>query len=144
MKLEMEDSNTWTEDPYHDLLDDDLDGAILDALLEDEFDQASEASAKSTVATTHSNTGDDKETAAENGATDLPTTKAGEHGDSNPSLTEIVEAQRQKREAEIAMQKAPKSTFYTIAAELEVLSTEESTRLRHTLDFDPLTGLRIR
>ncbi|KAF9366943.1 hypothetical protein BGX34_000064 [Mortierella sp. NVP85] len=144
MKLEMEDRNTWTEDPYHDLLDDDLDGAILDALLEDEFDQTSETSVKSTVVTTHSDTGDDKETAAENGATDLPTTKAGEHGHSNPSLTEIVEAQRQKREAEIAMQKAPKSTFYTIAAESEPLSTEESTRLRHTLDFDPLTGLRIR
>ncbi|KAK3808507.1 MAG: hypothetical protein J3Q66DRAFT_444451 [Benniella sp.] len=144
MKLEMEGRNTWTEDPYHDPLDDDLDSAILDALLEDEFDQASEAPVKSTVATTHSTTGDDKETAEENGATDLPTAKAGGHGDSNHSLTEVVEAQRQKREAEIAVQKAPKSTFCTIAAESEPLSAEESTRLRHTLDFDPLTGLRIR
>lgn len=130
MKQELKASKTWTEETYDELLDDELDGASLDALLSDDFDQVG--------------TKDVKEIATVESSTDLSTTETGGRGTTNHSLTEIVENQRRKREAEIAALKAPKATFYTVAADLEPLSTSESTRLRHTSDFDPLTGLRIR
>ncbi|KAG0245655.1 hypothetical protein B0O80DRAFT_203756 [Mortierella sp. GBAus27b] len=147
MKQEMDDKN-WSEE--YDLLDEELDGDLLDELLGDDFDQVgSEGTSAETTKSLGAGDSQGKETAAEEGSTGVSTVETGEdggerHGATNLTLTEIVESQRQKREAEKAMLKAPKTTFYTIAADSGTLSTTESTQVRHTLDIDPLTGLRIR
>ncbi|KAG0003768.1 hypothetical protein BGZ65_001372 [Modicella reniformis] len=146
MKLEGGASSTsWTEDPFHDLLDEDLDSALLDALLGDDFDQdTSEASGTDTGAMLPLSVEDNKETTKEECSAAYSTLDTAAHGATTPSLTDVVESQRQKREAEVATQKAPKATFYTVTADSEPLSTTESARLGHVPDFDPLTELRIR
>ncbi|KAG0258297.1 hypothetical protein BG011_003369 [Mortierella polycephala] len=60
------------------------------------------------------------------------------------AMTERFEANKREREASLATAKDTKPTFQTITANAEPMSIQESTRLGHAPDFDPLTGLRIR
>ncbi|KAF9182825.1 hypothetical protein BGZ51_004405 [Haplosporangium sp. Z 767] len=60
------------------------------------------------------------------------------------SMTERLEVNKQEREASLATAKDTKPTFLTVNVNTESMSIQESTRLGHTPDFDPLTRLRIR
>ncbi|KAF8939792.1 hypothetical protein BGZ58_008769 [Dissophora ornata] len=86
--------------------------------------------------------GNDKSNIKESASHSLASMAVSGGSTGNRSVTEVLEAQRLKREAELEKQKAPKTTFHTIAASGRPLTTTESTQL--TPDFDPTTGFRIR
>ncbi|KAF9436296.1 hypothetical protein BGZ76_004361 [Entomortierella beljakovae] len=115
-----------TTDLFQDLFDEDLDDAFLDELLDNEgLDQpASDGPAKKEDSKDSSN-GVAKSTNGD--------------GSTKPTLTEVVQAQRQKQET----QAKHRSTFRTLAAACETLSPEELEKLGHAEDYDPITKLQI-
>ncbi|KAG0365637.1 hypothetical protein BGZ54_006361, partial [Gamsiella multidivaricata] len=128
---------------FQDLLDEDLDDAFLDALIDDEdFERLSPAPINGPFSTVPL---PNKDKAKDDlSVHSQPTKDVAGDGITEPTLTEIVQAQKRKRETDRLMQSNSRATFYTKRASCEPLSSEESTQLGHTADFDPLTGLRIR
>ncbi|KAF8975432.1 hypothetical protein BGZ46_009132 [Entomortierella lignicola] len=132
-------------DLFQDLFDDDLDGDLLDALLDDEEDQGQPAldgmGTKTVDVWPIASSGKEEHNVDE---TSLGIPKATtDDKNARPTLTEVVEAQKQKREAEQDRQQCPKMTFLNMTS-YEPLSTEEVAKLGHTPDFDPTTGLNIK
>ncbi|KAF9347890.1 hypothetical protein BGX26_000663 [Mortierella sp. AD094] len=133
-----------TVDLFQDLFDEELDDTFLDALLDDE---ELEQSAPDTLC--DQKVGSQSVAADANGdrgsnnisARVLRSTAGGTA--TNPTLTEVVEAQKRKREVEKARQQLPKATFHTVAISCGKLSTAESTKLGHIQGHDPITGLKI-
>ncbi|KAF9175824.1 hypothetical protein BGX21_007053 [Mortierella sp. AD011] len=120
-------------DLFQDLFDEDLDDVFLDTILDNE---ELEQSAPDT-----SDPNEDR--GISNTSSRVLRSAAGGGAATNPTLTEVVEAQKQKREAEKARQQLPKATFHTVAASRRKLSAAESTKLRHTQGHDSITGLMI-
>ncbi|KAG0313593.1 hypothetical protein BGZ99_008720 [Dissophora globulifera] len=142
------------DDDFQDLLGDEFDESILDALLDDDFDRLSpEPTTASTAKKIMDNDVDSHSTevgtvagAAKPASEDIRPLSMGlpKSGARDHSLTEKVEAQKQRRDAELAALSEPQATFITVASRSGPISAAESDRLGHASDFDPLTGLRIR
>ncbi|KAF9967346.1 hypothetical protein BGZ70_009889 [Mortierella alpina] len=128
-----------------DDLDDDFFDSILDVDL-DELDRLSHEQPKTegAEASTITDTLKVSQTVVE--TTKIPNTaeKVVTDAKAHLTLTDTVIAQREELEATLAAQARPRSTFYTVASGKQTLTAKEITAIGHTLDFDPLSGLRIR
>ncbi|KAF9110777.1 hypothetical protein BGX27_005888 [Mortierella sp. AM989] len=130
-------------DLFQDLFDGDLDDDFLDALLDVEEPEkfALDSSTVQDVDAQSIPT----EAKEDKFAGDTPSRtlkSASGSAVAKPTLTEVVEAQKQRREAE--QNKHPKATFLTLANSSVSLSSGELAQLGHSPDFDPITGLRIK
>ncbi|KAG0304891.1 hypothetical protein BGZ98_004856 [Dissophora globulifera] len=142
------------DDDFQDLLGDEFDESILDALLDDDFDRLSPEPTTASMAKkimdndvdSHSAKVENVAEAAKPASDDIQPSTIGlpKSGARDHSLTEKVEAQKQRRDAELAALSEPQATFITVASRSGPISAAESDRLGHASDFDPLTGLRIR
>ncbi|KAG0013457.1 hypothetical protein BGZ80_011061, partial [Entomortierella chlamydospora] len=132
-------------DLFQDQFDEDLDDVYLDTVLDDEEleQSAPDTLGDQKVSSQSATTDPNEDRGISNTSSRVLRSAAGGGAATNPTLIEVVEAQKQKREAEKARQQLPKATFHTVAVSRRKLSTAESTKLRHTQGHDPITGLMI-
>ncbi|KAG9323002.1 hypothetical protein KVV02_007432 [Mortierella alpina] len=141
--------NDELDDELDYLMEDDLDDDFFDSILDTDLDELDRLSpeqpkAEDTEASAIAEISKVSRPQVEPAKDTHAAEKAVTESKAPLTLTDTVIAQREDLEATLAAQARPRPTFYSIASGKRSLSTHEITAIGHTLEFDPLSGLRIR